>query len=124
VDQRKFKAFARKFQDEQLKVLESKTRDYAHDADQLANLRGTPGIRPEQALVIHMWKQFVAVCKWAEDPSKKLTQEVRERLSDIANYCILGAALAEELSPLATADRIAQLVQQCHEQPVTPLQEP
>jgi hypothetical protein len=108
VDKEQFKAFARRFQDEQLEVLGNKTRDYASDADQLDNLRGCPGISPEQSLCVHIWKQFRALCQWAEDPSQELTQEARERLSDIANYCILGAALAWERD--RKADRMAGVV--------------
>ena len=91
-----FEALVAKFQEEQRELLCAKARDYAGDGDRLANFRGTPGISQEQALVVHIWKQFYALCRWAEDPEGERTQAVRERLMDIANYCILGAALAEE----------------------------
>jgi hypothetical protein len=97
VDQREFQAFARGFHDEQLEGLTAKTRDYADAGDQLANLRGTPNVDPRVALVVHIWKQFRAVSKAATAPEEELTQPVRERFLDIANYCILGAALFQEM---------------------------
>lgn len=91
-----FEAFLERFQSEQREILCAKARDYSGESDRLANFRGAPGIRQEQALVVHLWKQFYAVCQWAKDPAAERTQAVRERLMDIANYCALGAALAEE----------------------------
>ena len=84
------------FQRDQRELLSAKGADYSGDFDRLANFRGTPGISQEQALVVHIWKQYFAVCRWAQNPKEERTQTVRERLMDIANYCILGAALAEE----------------------------
>ena len=116
MDQREFATYLKAFQAEQVEVLASKSRDYASDRDQLANLKDTPSVDPRVALCVHIWKQFRAVSKAASNPEAPQSQPVRERLMDIANYAVLGAALFDELG---VQDQPATTLTSDHPDPLT-----
>lgn len=82
------------------RVLVSKAKIYASDADRLANFKSAAGaqsINPLQALVGMMSKHYISVCDMSKDPLKYDIKLWNEKLGDLRNYILLAEALIRDM---------------------------
>ena len=99
-----FFAFIREFQEEMIAILHAKGDDYAGDADRLGNfyhIAATLGLNVRQIWAVYAQKHMGAIMTWVQ-AGKVSSESVHERFLDLANYCILGAALAAEAGDRST----------------------
>lgn len=114
MDHQAFTKFATAFQDEQVGLLNIKGGEYTGSLDRLANFRrgaGLTGIQPLTCLFIYMSKHYDSFATFVKDrqtgnDQRPRSETMRSRLLDMANYCILAAALLQdEASPEPAVDR-------------------
>lgn len=94
-----FRAFADKFLSEQSSILESKGNDYADRGDRLINFKRIGerlGVGPMAVWATYFMKHVDAILTFVRD-GEVASEPIRGRFLDVANYALLGAALAEEL---------------------------
>lgn len=82
------------------KIVEAKRPEYTQDnADVLHNFKQSgeaAGITPLQAWVVHMEKQYSAVCRAVKNPAATPSEGIQSRFCDLINYLQLGYALFVE----------------------------
>ncbi len=90
----------RAFTDEMLAVTAAKNVDYsAGSEDAMANyyeLASASGVTPVQAWMVLMMKHVTAIMRYAKKGSV-VSEPIRGRFIDLANYAMLGAALVVDL---------------------------
>ena len=83
------------------KLTSAKNHDYSsNDDDGLSNffvVAEFASISPQQTWMTLLGKHITAVQRYVSE-GKLLDETIRSRLLDIANYCVLGAALFERIS--------------------------
>lgn len=91
--------FVDRFIDQQKDILKTKGHDYAGEGDRLSNFKRVGQAIGQDALVawaVYFLKHVDSILTFVRE--RKLASEpIEGRLLDAANYCILGAALVEEL---------------------------
>lgn len=97
---KQFAEFATKFREDMKAITDVKNVDYSLGDDAMSNfveLGRLIGIRPEQVFAVFMMKHVTAVMRWVA-AGRVESEGLRGRFLDVANYAILGAALAETLA--------------------------
>jgi len=88
------------FLQEMKAVTDAKNTDYSAGTDDaMANyyeLAGAAGITPRQAWMCLMMKHVTAIMRWVKVESVA-SEPIRGRFIDLANYAMLGDALARDL---------------------------
>lgn len=107
--QEEFDNFKMEFFNDQNDLLTLKGHDYTGGGDRLANFKEEGealGVTPLQVWATFAGKHWRALCTFVRDGSLR-SESVRSRFLDLANYALLGAALAaeeEQLVPLPEED--------------------
>lgn len=94
----RFDEFVAEFTQEMEATLEVKGEDYASDVDRLSNFKQVANnldIPALQVWAVYAAKHFIAVSKYAKD-GIAASEPIHGRFIDLANYAVLGAALAAE----------------------------
>lgn len=102
--QQQFEALVERIRKETTELLIVKGREYAGDADRLANFKrgaALTGIDPLTVLFIYMSKHYDALATYVRDRQRGdtmpvLSEPISGRLADLVNYCVLAWALIEE----------------------------
>lgn len=95
-----FETFADKFMEEQRAILKAKGADYAGNNDRLSNFKEVAkllGTKPEHEWGTYALKHVFAILSWIRTGHVE-SEGLRGRFLDLANYAILGAALAEDVA--------------------------
>lgn len=106
MDQKQFDQFAAGFSNEMKKLLMTKGADYATTSDRLINfyrIAARLRLRPQQVWSVLFIKHIDAILTWVER-GELADESIRSRFLDAANYALLGAALADDLSPKDTEE--------------------
>jgi hypothetical protein len=94
-----FGKFTETFMEEQKQILKVKGADYSDvTTDRLSNFRAVGYLQCVAARMVwcvYMLKHVFAILTWVRT-GKVHSEELRGRFLDLANYAILGAALATE----------------------------
>ncbi len=93
-----FRDFLEQFQEDMNSLLRTKGTDYTVTSDRLDNFKRVAeavGVTPMQIWAVYFTKHVIAACNFART-GKLESEPIRSRFLDIANYAVLGAALAEE----------------------------
>lgn len=102
-----FESFASKFVKGMENLLVAKGGDYSTDTDRLSNFKEQAkllGVPARVIWAVYCHKHIDAVDRWVREG--KLTSEtIRSRFLDLANYALLGAALAEDFNSEDTVSR-------------------
>ena len=99
-----FEALVERIRKETTELLVVKGREYAGDADRLANFKrgaALTGVDPLTVLFIYMSKHYDALATYirdnqAGDTMPILSEPITGRVADLINYCVLAWALIEE----------------------------
>lgn len=99
-----FEALVERIRKETTELLVTKGREYAGDADRLANFKrgaALTGVDPLTVLFIYMSKHYDALATYirdnqAGDTMPVLSEPITGRAADLINYCVLAWALIEE----------------------------
>lgn len=104
MQQQQFEALVERIRKETTELLVVKGREYAGDADRLANFKrgaSLTGVDPLTVLFIYMSKHYDALATYirdnqAGDTMPVLSEPITGRIADLINYCVLAWALIEE----------------------------
>lgn len=92
------KTFTEQFTQEMRDLLEAKGSDYSRSNDRLSNFKRIANLLDLPPLVI--WNVYAQKHKDAIDTFCRTgtvsSEAIRGRFLDLANYCLLGAALVDE----------------------------
>lgn len=99
-----FEVLVERIRKETTELLVIKGREYAGDADRLANFKrgaALTGVDPLTVLFIYMSKHYDALATYirdnqAGDTMPVLSEPITGRVADLINYCVLAWALIEE----------------------------
>lgn len=86
------------FMEQQKDLLRLKGHDYAGEGDRLSNFKRVGEAIGQDALTawaVYALKHVDAILTYVRE-RKVASEPIRGRLLDLANYCILGAALIKE----------------------------
>lgn len=109
MQQQQFEALVERIRKETTELLVVKGREYAGDADRLANFKrgaSLTGVDPLTVLFIYMSKHYDALATYirdnqAGDTMPVLSEPITGRIADLINYCVLAWALIEEKQGVA-----------------------
>lgn len=104
MQQQQFETLVERIRKETTELLVVKGREYAGDADRLANFKrgaSLTGVDPLTVLFIYMSKHYDALATYirdnqAGDSMPVLSEPITGRIADLINYCVLAWALIEE----------------------------
>lgn len=93
--------FREQFWADAAELFDRKDKEYRHGAPPLNNFRECGellGLRPSYVALVFAYKHFRAVCSHVRNPRPdgELTEPIRGRLLDLANFVWVLAALLEE----------------------------
>lgn len=97
-----FESFYRVFAAAAKEVLFGKMEDYADAGDQLRNFKDCGsllGVSPLMIHAVYFYKHVAAVLAYARTGVEGM-EAIKDRYLDVANYAVLGAALAESTAGL------------------------
>lgn len=104
---KEFEEFAKVFVVDMIDLLKVKGGDYSNEVDRLSNFKEQAkllGVPARVIWAVYCHKHIDAVDRWVREG--KLTSEtIRSRFLDLANYALLGAALAEDLKDEGSVSR-------------------
>lgn len=92
-----FQLFADKFTADILALLKAKGTSYAGPTDRLGNFKRVAealGVTPRVAVMTYLTKHFDSLCTYVRTGYE--SEGARSRCLDLANYCLLLAALDSE----------------------------
>ncbi len=92
-----FKKYSADFMRDQKTLLHHKGDAYAHGENQFQNFMENDdiGVGPEQTWAIFMRKHFNAILHYVHTGDSG-GESIRSRCMDLANFCVIGAAMMEE----------------------------
>lgn len=104
MQQADFESLVERIRKETTELLVVKGREYAGDADRLANFKrgaALTGVDPLTVLFIYMSKHYDALATYVRDNQAGetmpvLSEPITGRIADLINYCVLAWALIEE----------------------------
>lgn len=95
-----YAAHVREFMDEMRRVTEAKNRDYSAGTneamDHYYSAAREVGVTPQQVWFIMLTKHYQAIRTYVKT-GVVTSEAIRGRFIDLANYAMLGAALADDL---------------------------
>jgi hypothetical protein len=94
-----FSDFLNGFQKNMEDLLVSKGADYSNNNDRLSNFKEQAkllGVPPRVIWAVYCHKHIDAMDRWVRE-GKISSEPIHSRFLDLANYAVLGAALAAEL---------------------------
>lgn len=114
MQQQQFEALVERIRKETAELLIAKGREYAGDADRLANFKrgaSLTGVDPLTVLFIYMSKHYDALATYIRDNQAGgmmpvLSEPITGRIADLINYCVLAWALIEEKQGAAQQRRV------------------